>query len=89
MSQGELADMPNLGAVTVQSLKRAGITSPEQLRRIGAKAAWLRIREQVDPGACFSLLQGLEGAVRGVRWHDLPVETKQELKAFLKEQSQK
>ena len=69
-----LEELPNLGAVMVQKLKEAGIETPEQLGAMGAKLA--------DPGICLSALQALEGAVRGVRWHDLPPEAKQELKAF-------
>lgn len=77
-----LEKLPNLGAVMVQKLKEAGIETPEQLRAMGAKQAWKRIRAGADPGICFSALQALEGAVRGVRWHDLPTGTKQDLKAF-------
>ena len=29
-----------------------------------------------------NMLYALEGAIRGVRWHDLPKEVKDELKAF-------
>ena len=49
---------------------------------MGARQAWRQIRALADPGICLSALQALEGAVRGVRWHDLPAEAKQELKAF-------
>lgn len=77
-----LEELPNLGAVMVQKLKEAGIETPEQLRAMGAKQAWRQIRALADPGICLSALQALEGAVRGVRWHDLPPEAKQELKAF-------
>lgn len=77
-----LEKLPNLGAVMVRKLKEAGIETPEQLRAMGAKQAWRQIRALADPGICLSALQALEGAVRGVRWHDLPPEAKQEMKAF-------
>ena len=77
-----LEELPNLGAVMVQKLKEAGIETPEQLRAMGAKQAWRQIRALADPGICLSALQVLEGAVRGVRWHNLPPEAKRELKAF-------
>lgn len=77
-----LEELPNLGAVMVQKLKEAGIETPEQLRSMGAKQAWRQIRALADPGICLSALQVLEGAVRGVRWHNLPPEAKRELKAF-------
>ena len=84
-----LEKLPNLGAVMVQKLKEAGIETPEQLKAIGARQAWKRIRALADPGICFSALQALEGAVRGVRWHDLPAEAKQELKAFYRAETEK
>ena len=56
--------------------------SPESLRLLGAEEAWLRIRRDVDPGACFHQLQALAGAVAGVHKKDLPPERKAALKAF-------
>ena len=34
-------------------------------------------------------LSALEGALRGVRWHDLPDDVKADLKAFYTEQKRK
>ncbi|WP_407926963.1 TfoX/Sxy family DNA transformation protein [Christensenella tenuis] len=34
------------------------------------------------PSSCQSRLCALEGATRGVRWHNLPAEAKAELKNF-------
>lgn len=84
-----LEALPNLGAVMVQKLKAAGIETPEQLRAAGAKQAWKRIRRKADPGICLSALQALEGAVRGMRWHNLPSEVKQDLKAFYRAETEK
>jgi DNA transformation protein len=47
----------------------------------GSREAWLAIRA-TDPSACYNRLCGLEGAIRGIRWHDLDEDTKAELKAF-------
>lgn len=79
----KLEDMPNIGKVAAERLREAGIETPEQLRAVGSKEALLRLRER-DPGACLSMLCGLEGAIQGVRWHDLSAETKAELKEFHK-----
>ena len=84
-----LEELPNFGAVMVQKLKEAGIETPEQLGARGAKQAWRQIRALADPDICLSALQALEGAVRGVRWHDLPAEAKQELKAFYRAETEK
>lgn len=77
----KLEDMPNIGKVAAERLREAGIATPEQLHAVGSKEALLRLRER-DPGACLSMLCGLEGAIQGVRWHDLPEEKKKELKDF-------
>lgn len=80
----ELSGMPNVGKVLEQNLIQAGIDTPEQLRKLGAKQAFLRIRAAVDPGACVHMLYGLEGAVRGMRDALLPEDAKADLRAFFR-----
>ena len=80
----QLSDLPNLGAVAVENLRKVGIETPEQLRSVGAEEAWLRIRAQVDDGACLHLLQGLKGAELGIKKTLLSPEQKAELNAFFK-----
>lgn len=77
----ELKDLPNLGPVIQAELARVGVTTPEQLRQMGSREAWLRLY-MADPTACLHRLLALEGAVQGVRKADLPPETKAELRAF-------
>jgi len=72
----------NIGPVVAKNLQQVGIHSLEELRDLGAENAFIRLRE-IDPGACISCLMALEGAVRDIRWHHLPDDKKQELKAFL------
>ena len=68
-----LTDLPNIGAEVARLLAAAGIRTPAQLKRLGAAKAALRIRaiRPEDP-PCRSLLAGLEGALRGIRWHAIP-----------------
>ena len=80
----KLTDMPNIGKTMAGQLNRAGIKTPEQLIETGSKKAWLLI-QAFDPSACYNRLCGLEGAVRGVRWHDLPDGVKANLKEFYRE----
>lgn len=80
-----LEDMPNIGKLAADKLRRAGIHTPEELREIGSREAFLRIRLEVDGGACLSMLSGLEGAVQNVRRHSLPTATRAELKTFFDE----
>lgn len=80
----ELTDLPNIGPVLAQNLRAAGIESPEALRKTGAEAVWLQIRQQVDSGACLHQLQALAGAVAGIPKKELSPERKAELKAFFR-----
>jgi DNA transformation protein len=76
-----LQSMPNIGAKLEAQLIEAGIQTPEQLKAAGSREAWLRIKA-FDPSACLMRLCALEGALRGIRWHDLDPGTKEELRAF-------
>ena len=76
-----LTCLPNIGKVVEQKLIQAGITTPDELVKLGSEQAFIQI-ETIDPTACLSMLQALEGAVQGVRWHDLPKERKERLKEF-------
>lgn len=78
---GELAKMTNIGKVVAEQLEQVGIETPEKLREVGAKDAWLRIKA-IDDSACIHRLYAMEGAVRGVKKTELPQEVRAELKAF-------
>ncbi len=78
----KLSSLPNVGKVLEQNLIAVGIETPQQLREIGSKEAFVRIRLHADPGACLHMLYGIEGAMRGVRDTLVDTETKQELRAF-------
>lgn len=80
----ELSKLPNVGKVLERELLKIGIKTPEQLRQIGSKEAFFRIRLQSDPGACLHMLYGIQGAIEGVPDKLLTEETKNELKAYYK-----
>ena len=79
---GALSNLPNISKVSEMKLIQAGIDTPEQLFALGSKDALLRVRAEADPGACLNMLYGLEGAIRGIRWHERPEEVKADLKEF-------
>lgn len=81
---GSLSDLPNIGTVLEDLLARAGVATPESLREMGSREAWLRIRA-VDPSACLHTLLALEGAVRGIRKKDLPDAVRAELRKFFED----
>ena len=78
---GELSSLPNIGKVVEEQLMHVGIHSAGELKRVGAKDAWLRI-QTIDESACIHRLMALEGAIRGVKKSMLSDEVKADLKAF-------
>lgn len=76
-----LSKLPNIGKEIERQLAAVGVTTYEQLKVTGAYGAWLLI-QSIDPSACIHRLMALEGAIRGVKKSELPVESKEELKAF-------
>ena len=78
----KLTEMPNIGKTLAKKLSTAGIDSPEKLIEIGSLTALMRIRTETDSG-CLNMLYALEGAIRGVRWHSLSKDVKEELKREL------
>ena len=78
----ELTDLPNIGPVLADNLRRVDITTAEDLRAAGACEAWLHIRTRVDSGACFHQLTALAGAELGIPKKELPPERKAALRTF-------
>lgn len=78
----ELIALPNIGPKLADNLYRVGVDSPEKLRELGAREAFLRIRVQVDPTACFHQLTALAGAEAGIPKKALPQAEKAALRAF-------
>lgn len=79
----ELTQLPNIGKVVAEKLVQVGITTPEELKAVGTEQAFIRL-QTIDETACLSMLQGLEGAIQGIRWHNLPKERKEELREFFR-----
>lgn len=79
----QLSDLPNIGEEVARQLKEAGIENYEQLKKLGAEAAWLKIQE-MDESACIHRLYALEGAIRRIKKSFLPEDRKAELKEFYK-----
>jgi DNA transformation protein len=65
-----LSTLPNLGPKSRAMLAAAGITSLAQLRRLGAVAAYSRVRRR-SPKASLNLLWALEGALTGLPWQQV------------------
>ena len=80
----QLSDMKNIGATLADRMKDAGIKNGDELVSLGAKQAFLKVKS-LYPDACINHLYAIEGAIEGIRWHNLPSETKSDLKDFYNE----
>lgn len=78
---GELSKLPNIGAVVEEQLNQVGINTYDQLKEMGSRQAWLKIKA-IDDSAFINRLYGLEGAVQGIKKSQLSSEVKAELKEF-------
>lgn len=81
MIMGELSKLPNIGSVIEEQLNNVGINTYKQLKTVGSREAWLKIKA-VDPSACIHRLYALEGAIEGIKKSQLSPEIKYELKEF-------
>ncbi|CAM3122636.1 TfoX/Sxy family protein [Lactococcus laudensis] len=79
-----LSDLPNVGKVLEDNLRKINIETPEQLRQIGAEEAFFRIRMTVDSGACLHMLYGIQGAIEGIPDKFLSDQIKERLRLFYK-----
>lgn len=66
----ELADLPNLGPKSQQMLQAVGIRTVAQLRKLGAVAAYVRVKNS-SPTTSLNLLWALEGALTGLSWQEV------------------
>ena len=93
MSMQELADHLGVSLSAISKIEKGyrrlnqeqliqvGINSVDELKKVGAKAAWLKIQE-IDESACINRLMALEGAIEGVKKTMLSDEVKADLKEF-------
>lgn len=77
----ELMEMTNIGKEMAKKLTAIGVDSPEKLIRIGAKQAFLQLKQEY-PNVCLVHLYTLEGAICNTEFNCLPEEKKKELKEF-------
>lgn len=83
MEKNDLSLLPNIGKILAQKLSEVEINSEEELKIVGSEGAFVRLKT-LDKEACIDQLFALEGAIQGVRWHNLSEEKKNELKIFYK-----
>lgn len=81
ISMQDLTSMRNIGKEMDKKLKSVGIDSPDKLRELGSKQAFLKLKE-LYPQICLVHLYALEGAVEDLEFNSLSDGKKQELKEF-------
>ena len=79
--QPELTSMMNIGEKLEKRLSAVEIYTAEQLKTIGSKEAFFRLKQH-DPSVCTVYLYALEGAISGIEYNQLPEDVKQDLKNF-------
>ena len=77
----ELTSMRNIGKEMARKLTAVGIDSSEKLVEVGAKQAFLKLKEEY-PKVCLVHLYTLEGAIHNTEFNSLSEEKKKELKEF-------
>ncbi|SFH00404.1 DNA transformation protein [Desulfotomaculum arcticum] len=77
----DLVRLPNIGKTMEKRLAAVEINDVETLMKVGSKEAFIKLR-LFEGDTCFSSLCGLEGAIQGIRWHNLSRATKEDLKKF-------
>jgi DNA transformation protein and related proteins len=86
-----IAKMRNLGPATEKDLNAAGIYTAEDLKQLGAEAAFVRMvggrKNAGHSGKCCNAayLYAIYGATHDVDWRELPEKTKTKFKAFAAE----
>ncbi len=77
----KLTTLKNIGKEIEKKLNFVGINSAEELKDIGSKEAWVRLKLEY-PEVCLVHLYTLEGAIRHIEYNQLSEETKKDLKQF-------
>jgi len=77
----KLISLPNIGKILEERLVEVGVDSVEELFALGSKKVFMKLVAK-DSEACISMIFSLEGAIQGIRWHDLDREKREELKKF-------
>ena len=77
----DLTSLKNIGKEMERKLKSIGINSPDELKKIGSKDAFFRLKLRY-PEICLVHLYTLQGAVDDMEYNQLPEEMKKDLKKF-------
>lgn len=77
----KLTELRNLGEEMEKKLKNVKIFTAEELKIIGCKEAFIRLKLQYS-NVCLVHLYTLYGAINDMDYNNLPQDVKAELKSF-------
>jgi DNA transformation protein len=77
----DLLRLKNIGPVTVRQLRDVGVEDAAALRKLGALAAYRRLKHALPREVSLNMLYALEGALRGCHWNQLLPGIKEKLLA--------
>ena len=80
----DLIKLKNIGPASVRQLREVGIEDAAALRRLGAVAAYRRLKHAFPREVSLVMLYALEGALRGCHWNRLPPGIKEKLQAAVR-----
>ena len=76
MIDAPVSTLPGIGPVTRGRLEEAGIRTVSDLKAIGSVEAYRRLKFMLPRQVSLNTLYGLEAALRGCHWLDLPQDVK-------------
>lgn len=76
--------LKNLGPVSRRWLNEIGIFTISDLERAGSVEAYLKLKRYYPKRVSLNLLYGMEAALMGIHWKQLPQEVKAKLKSETK-----
>ncbi|MBN1181737.1 MAG: TfoX/Sxy family protein [Bacteroidales bacterium] len=77
----ELEKLPNIGKTLAEKLINIGIKTSGELIESQSEDVFIRLNT-IDETACINILYAIEGAIQGIRWHNLDKSRKEELSMF-------
>ncbi len=78
-----LTKLPNIGNALAHKLNVVGIITAEDLISLGTENTFIKLKT-IDNDICINTLYAIEGAIQGIRWHDLDRDKKREIQEFFK-----
>ena len=75
-----MADLSKLGPKSRQWLAEIGITTFEEIERLGSVEVYRRLKASRPREVSLNMLYGLEAAILDIPWQHLPQDVKDQLK---------